>query len=92
MLSPEHTRAVRYYRDDFLPSLRVALAGVDRSHASLYYEAAKLHETYAGDIMHAVEQAARTGEPVVRHLAYEFPREGWERVNRLANTSLYSSC
>ena len=39
-----------------------------------------LHEKYADKIVELAKGAAVSGEPVVRHLSYVFPDEGFERV------------
>ncbi len=49
--------------------------------AELCKEAAAIHEEYSDYIMKLVKTASRTGEPIVRYLAYEFPHEEFEKVN-----------
>lgn len=39
---------------------------------------AALHQKYADRIMALAENAAKTGEPIIRHMAYQFPGEGFE--------------
>ncbi|MCA5962516.1 glycoside hydrolase family 31 protein [Blautia sp. RD014234] len=41
----------------------------------------KLRERYAARILELAHHAARTGEPIARYMAYEFPEGGYERVN-----------
>lgn len=41
----------------------------------------RLRERYAPKILELAHHAARTGEPVARYMAYEFPEGGYERVN-----------
>ncbi|KUP22531.1 glycoside hydrolase family 31 protein [Paenibacillus sp. DMB5] len=53
---------------------------LDQKHASLCYEAARLHADYAAEIMKLAEHAAATGEPILRHMAYVFPEENFENV------------
>ncbi len=40
---------------------------------------ALLHEEFGEYIYALAKNAAKTGEPITRHLAYEFPNEGFER-------------
>lgn len=49
--------------------------------AELCKEAAAIHEEYSDYIMKLVKTASRTGEPIVRYLAYEFPHEEFEKAN-----------
>ena len=43
--------------------------------------AIKLHESFADAFTELAENAAKTGEPIVRHMSYVFPDEGFETVN-----------
>ena len=43
-------------------------------------ESAYLHERMLPEIMKVVEESAVSGEPVLRHLEYEYPHCGYERV------------
>lgn len=43
----------------------------------------KFREQYADYIISLAKHASEAGEPIVRHLAYEFPEEGFELVNDL---------
>ncbi|MDR2918601.1 MAG: glycoside hydrolase family 31 protein [Tannerella sp.] len=38
---------------------------------------AKLHETMGSYILELAEQSAKTGEPIVRHMEYAFPHQGF---------------
>jgi alpha-glucosidase (family GH31 glycosyl hydrolase) len=40
---------------------------------------ARLHEEFGEYIYKLAENACKTGEPITRHLAYEYPNEGFER-------------
>ena len=42
---------------------------------------AKWHEELGGYIRQQAELSARTGEPIVRHMDYSYPDEGFENVN-----------
>ncbi len=47
----------------------------------LVKEAIKLHEDF-GEVFYGLGvHASKTGEPMVRHMAYEFPEQGYEAVN-----------
>lgn len=51
-----------------------------KENAALVAEAVKLHTEFGSYIYGLAQQASRTGEPVIRHMAYEFPEEGLERT------------
>lgn len=50
-------------------------------HAALVAEAAQLHAALAGRILALARHAAQTGEPIVRHVDYVFPGEGFEHTD-----------
>jgi alpha-glucosidase (family GH31 glycosyl hydrolase) len=54
---------------------------LDARHLALCREAAAWHERFAPEIESLARHAAITGEPILRHLAYEFPEDGLESVN-----------
>ncbi len=43
--------------------------------------AADLHARYSGYIVENVKTSAKTGEPIVRHLAYQYPGCGYEKIS-----------
>jgi len=49
--------------------------------AALVTAALNLHVSLGGEIRALAEHAAQTGEPLVRHMAYVCPGEGFETVN-----------
>ena len=49
--------------------------------ARLCKDAAKTHEKLGEYIIALSENAAQTGEPIIRHMAYKFPDEDFELVN-----------
>ena len=52
-----------------------------KENAELVKAAIKLHEEH-GDLFYSLAQnASKTGEPIVRHMAYEFPDGGFETEN-----------
>lgn len=53
---------------------------LDRRHAGLCLEAARLHLRFAGKIWALAKESARTGEPMVRSLAYQYPGLGYETI------------
>lgn len=54
---------------------------LDKRHHQLCVEAAKLHSKFGRQILSLAKTSARSGEPIVRHLAYEYPDYGYEHVN-----------
>ena len=42
--------------------------------------AAKLHEKFGDYIVEYAKISSKTGEPIVRHMEYEFPNQGFEQV------------
>ena len=53
---------------------------LDKQHAELCLEAAKLHKKFAPYIIEQVKASAVSGEPIVRHMEYQYPHMGYERV------------
>ncbi|MBQ8392350.1 MAG: glycoside hydrolase [Clostridia bacterium] len=53
---------------------------LDEYHARLCLEASRLHKNFAPYIIEQVKSSAVTGEPIVRHLDYEYPHMGYEGV------------
>lgn len=51
---------------------------LDDANLHIVREMAQLHQRMAPYIMRFARQAAITGEPIVRHMEYEFPQEGFE--------------
>lgn len=44
-------------------------------------EAGKLHKRMADEIVELVKESAVTGEPIVRHMEYQYPGNGYEMIN-----------
>ncbi len=40
-----------------------------------------LHKKYGEYIVSLARHASQTGEPIMRHMAYEFPKEGFEKID-----------
>ena len=53
---------------------------LDQKHGELSREAAQLHKKYADYIMKLVQETAVSGEPILRHMEYEFPHCGYEEI------------
>jgi alpha-glucosidase len=54
---------------------------LDAPHLALCREAAQLHARMGDYIYGLAQKAAADGEPIVRHLEYMFPNEGFESCN-----------
>ncbi|UQZ35552.1 glycoside hydrolase [Paenibacillus sp. PK3_47] len=53
---------------------------LDDTHLGYCVEAARLHTQFGSEILELARHASVTGEPVMRHMAYEFPGQGLETV------------
>lgn len=49
--------------------------------AALVLDAIRLHAKFGEKFTALAHNAAKTGEPIVRHMEYVFPHQGYERVN-----------
>jgi hypothetical protein len=54
---------------------------LDRRHLDLCLDAARLHSAHGSEILRLADAAARTGEPIQRHMSYVFPGHGYEHVH-----------
>ncbi|MBV2247280.1 MAG: glycoside hydrolase family 31 protein [Lentimicrobium sp.] len=54
---------------------------LDEKHLALCREAADLHAKMGGYIYELAQKASRDGEPIVRHMEYVFPHQGFEACN-----------
>jgi len=54
---------------------------LDTMHLRLSREAALLHAKMGDYIFNLAKKAAQDGEPIVRHMEYAFPNEGFESSN-----------
>jgi alpha-glucosidase (family GH31 glycosyl hydrolase) len=54
---------------------------LNTQHAAYCFEAAHLRTQLKNEFIALVEAAANTGEPIMRHMAYNFPEECYERVS-----------
>lgn len=50
---------------------------LDKEHLAICRDYAHLHEQMGGYILKVAKEASQTGEPVVRHMEYEFPHQGF---------------
>ena len=53
---------------------------LDSTHLNAVKKALKLRSKYTTAILKLAEEAAKTGEPIVRMMSYEFPDQGFDRV------------
>ncbi len=53
---------------------------LDAEHWGYCQEAVRLRQSLVPSILRLAEQAARTGEPIMRHLSYVFPNSGLEQI------------
>jgi alpha-glucosidase (family GH31 glycosyl hydrolase) len=53
---------------------------LDAPHAEDCRRMARLHEEFGAEILRLARESARSGEPIVRALAYAYPDAGYERV------------
>ncbi|MGF7033657.1 alpha-glucosidase (family GH31 glycosyl hydrolase) [Paenibacillus mucilaginosus] len=53
---------------------------LDEEYLRYCIEAARLHARFGSEILELAKAASVTGEPILRHMAYEFPGEGMEAV------------
>ncbi|MWV47375.1 glycoside hydrolase [Paenibacillus sp. HJL G12] len=53
---------------------------LDAEHLGYCVEAARLHSRLGGEILNLAKQAAKDGEPMMRHLAYSYPGMGYEEI------------
>lgn len=54
---------------------------LDKKHAELCLESAKLHKKFAPYIVELVKESAITGEPIVRMMEYSYPHQGYEKMH-----------
>lgn len=54
---------------------------LDAEHLAICQQAATLHSQFGEYILNAAHEAAKTGEPIVRHMEYAFPHEGFTSCN-----------
>lgn len=54
---------------------------LSEEHQAYCLEAAKLHAELGDEIMELAQLSARTGEPILRHLEYVFPHQGFAAIS-----------
>lgn len=67
----------------FFPVMQFSAAPyevLDQKHSALVLKAAKLHMKLADTTLRLVKRAMETGEPIMQHMEYAFPGQGYERV------------
>ena len=71
---------VRYAQvSALMPMMQFSLAPwrvLDKKHLDLCRDAALLHTKFAGYILELARHSAKTAEPIVRAMEYQFPNEG----------------
>lgn len=50
---------------------------LDKEHLDIVKDAAKLHERFGDYIISCARESAKSGEPIIRHMEYSFPGEGF---------------
>ncbi len=53
----------------------------DEKFVAMVVEAAHIREKYSSYILETVRKCAKSGEPIMRHMAYSFPESGFEKIN-----------
>lgn len=51
---------------------------LDKEHLDIMMRMAQMHNQFADEIIAMARQSAQDGEPIVRHMEYQFPNEGFE--------------
>lgn len=51
---------------------------LDEEHLGYCVEAAKLHARFGEEILQLAEASSHFGEPMLRHMAYQYPDDGFE--------------
>jgi len=82
---PDEELFVRWAQANALmPMMQLSIAAwrvLTPENAKLVLDAVKLHTKF-GDLFYTLaKESAQTGEPIVRHMAYEYPDEGFEAIN-----------
>ncbi|MBP5500667.1 MAG: glycoside hydrolase [Bacteroidales bacterium] len=54
---------------------------LDARHLAICQQMADLHKSFGPEIMAMARQSATDGEPIVRHMEYQFPGQGFESCN-----------
>jgi alpha-glucosidase (family GH31 glycosyl hydrolase) len=68
----------------FFPMVQYSLLPsriLDEKHLACAMKMIELRKEMGSKILELAQHAARTGEPIMRHMAYVFPDEGFEHVN-----------
>ena len=66
-----------------MPMMQFSLAPwrvLDKKHLRICRDAAILHTKFADYILELARHSSKTGEPIVRAMAYEFPNENLENI------------
>ncbi|NJP39753.1 glycoside hydrolase [Oscillospiraceae bacterium HV4-5-C5C] len=75
---------VRYAQcASLMPMMQLSAAPwrvLNQTNAARCLAAVNLHERWAGEILRLAQEAAVSGEPIIRYLAYVFPDQGLEMI------------
>lgn len=75
---------VRYAQvSAFMPMMQFSLAPwrvLSERNLEIVRNAALLHTKYGDYILKCAQEAAKTGRPIIRHMAFAFPEEGFEKI------------
>ncbi|MCM0647318.1 glycoside hydrolase family 31 protein [Clostridium swellfunianum] len=53
---------------------------LDKEQLNICVEMAKLHVRFSDRIVELAKEASKTGEPIIRHMEYVFPGNGYEKI------------
>ncbi|AMK50501.1 hypothetical protein LF65_06905 [Clostridium beijerinckii] len=54
---------------------------LDEVHLKLCVEMPQLHQKFGERILQLAKEASMTGEPIIRHMDYAFPDNGYKKIN-----------
>ena len=66
-----------------MPMMQISIAPwrvLDKEHYDAFLKATKLHEEFAPLILRLANEAAKTGEPIMRNMEYVFPGNGYTGI------------
>lgn len=70
----------------FFPMMQFSWApweALSEEYLNIVKESAHLHDEFADTIITLVKDAYKTGEPILRNLEYNYPNQGYERINNI---------
>lgn len=54
---------------------------LDKKHLDIIIKISQMHSRFGNEIIAMAKQSAKDGEPIVRHMEYQFPGQGFEACN-----------